>query len=307
MKNNAEINDVTAKCQQSGTEIISTQENRDAQPRQSMQFHIFRNAAPIYAHRAHEVGSLVPRSRHERTVLSCTDVGAADTHDRWGLSACESGAHTVRSCGAGEAARQGRPGVLFSLLLLILMLLPGMARSASADDWTDPNNLPNTSGIYKLQVDVTADYWFRQRGTTLLDLNGHILTITDDPGIVVQQKATLNITDSKGGGSIIFNKGSLKVTLGELALSYCTIQGDVILEPTELSSADVSCIMNRSTIEGSIYMNEGSFVSSYPQYTNTMEIQNGSTIRCSADACVKLNDEKAVFELRGGSIRANGV
>ncbi|MBQ6342357.1 MAG: InlB B-repeat-containing protein [Anaerolineaceae bacterium] len=192
------------------------------------------------------------------------------------------------------------------VIVLVLLVLPGMAGRVMAEDWTDPTRLPQGSGIYRLTTDVTMSDWYINGDSISLELNGHTLTITGETGIAVQMDGMLQITDAKGGGIIRFTgSGALKVSKGKLHLDSGTIEGNIHLQPSGFGSSSVYARLSDGAIRGSVYFDQGSSTFG-GDWSATMEMLGG-TITCSNGSCVQMNDKNAVFNMKGGSIKADGV
>ena len=192
------------------------------------------------------------------------------------------------------------------MIVMVLLVLPGMAGRVMAEDWIDPTRLPTSGGVYRLTTDVTMRDWSVNGYSASLDLNGHTVTITGGNGIGVQMDGMLQITDAKGGGIIRFTgSGALKVTKGILNLDSGTIEGNIHLTPIGFQSSSVYARLSGGTIRGSVYFEQGQSYSGN-DWNARMEMLGG-TITCSNDSCVQMNDKNAVFNMKGGSIKADRV
>ena len=199
--------------------------------------------------------------------------------------------------------------VLF--LLIILILLPGMAGRVMAQmDWSVPDRLPPSSGSYRLTTDVTTDTWSLNGGKRELDLNGHTVIFNDYGVASIDGQATMQIRDQKGGGSIRFTgsgeRAHLKICNGTLIFESGIIAGNIELNPGHLFlDAEAKVQMSGGEIRGSVIFSKPS--ESFSQESPAEMNMTGGTITCSNSRCVSMNYEKAVFNLKNGAIRADGV
>ena len=209
----------------------------------------------------------------------------------------------------GCVLSRGRGLMLF--ILMVLMFLPGMAGRAMAQtDWREPDRLPTYSGNFRLTRDVAMDTTWWVDSDRMLDLNGYTVTFSGYSGVSIQNGATLQISDQKGGGSIRFTGSGedshFRISNGTLILENGIIEGKIELEPGQLfMDAEAKVTMYGGEILGSVILSKSK--GAYSRENSSEMVMMGGTITCSLDSCVSMDYEKAVFNLKNGTIRANGA